>query len=97
MSQRKTYSKEFKEEALRLAAQSSVPQVAQDLGIHPNMLYMWKRQSEKQKDKAFPGQGNATDPEMSKLQKENARLKEEVEILKKAAGIFLNRSGKDTQ
>jgi hypothetical protein len=37
------------------------------------------------------------DTELSQLKKENARLKEDVEILKKAAGIFLSRSGKDTQ
>lgn len=97
MAQRKTYSKEFKAEALRLAETSSVTQVSQDLGIHPNMLYVWKRQLDKDADKAFPGRGNPTDPELAQLRKDNARLKEEVEILKKAAGIFLNRSGKDTQ
>ncbi|MCW3463474.1 transposase [Chitinophaga nivalis] len=40
MSQRKTYSKDFKEEALRLVTQSEVTQIVQDPGIHPNMLYM---------------------------------------------------------
>lgn len=96
MSKRKTYSKEFKEEALRLAAKSGITQVAQNLGVHPNMLYVWKRQQEQKSEKAFPGQGNPTDQEMARLQKENARLKEEVEILKKAAGIFLDCSGRDT-
>lgn len=96
MSKRKTYSKEFKEEALRLASKSSITQVAQDLGVHPNMQYVWKRQQEQHTGKAFPGQGNPADQEMTRLQKENARLKEEVEILKKAAGIFLDRSGRDT-
>ncbi|WPQ63358.1 transposase [Chitinophaga sancti] len=97
MAQRKTYSKEFKAEALRLAETSGVTQVSQDLGIHPNMLYVWKKQLDKGADKALPGRGNPTDPELAQLRKDNARLKEEVEILKKAAGIFLNRSGKDTQ
>jgi transposase-like protein len=61
------------------------------------MIYLWKRQLAKDTDKAFPGKGNPTDPELSQLKRENIRLKEEVEILKKAAGIFLNRSGRDTQ
>jgi transposase-like protein len=97
MAARKSYNKAFKEEAVRLAEKSGVTQVASDLGIHPNMIYIWKKQLAKNADKAFPGKGNPTDPELSQLKKENARLKEEVEILKKAAGIFLSRSGKDTQ
>ncbi len=97
MSQRKSYTKEFKEEAIRLASQSGVTVVSQDLGIHPNMLYMWKRELEKHAKKAFPGRGNPTEQEFMQLKKDNTRLKEELEILKKAAGIFLRLSGKDTQ
>jgi transposase len=97
MAARKSYNRAFKEEAVRLAEKSGVTQVASDLGIHPNMIYTWKRQLAGNGDKAFPGNGNPIDPEMSQLKKENARLKEEVEILKKAASIFLSRSGKDTQ
>jgi transposase len=36
----------------------------------------------------FPGKGNPRDEEIVKLQRENARLREENEILKKAVGIF---------
>src|ERR1700743_2866061 len=97
MAARKIYNKAFKEEAVRLAEKSGTSQVASDLGIHPNMINAWKRQLVKNTDKAFPGNGNPIDPELSQLKKENARLKEDVEILKKAAGIFLSRSGKDTQ
>ena len=97
MAARKSYNKAFKEEAVRLAEKSGVTQVASDLGIHPNMIYSWKRQLAGNADKAFSGKGNPTDAELSRLKKENVRLKQELEILKKAAGIFLNRSGKDTQ
>src|ERR1700744_5824740 len=97
MAARKSYNRAFKEEAVRLAEKSGVTQVASDLGIHPNMIYSWKRQLAVNPKQAFPGNGKPTDPEVSQLKKENARLKEEVEILKKAAGIFLSRSGKDTQ
>ena len=97
MAARKSYNKAFKEEAIRLAEKSGVTQVASDLGIHPNMIYTWKRQLEKSANKAFPGNGNPIDPELHQLKKENAKLKMQVEILKKAASIFLDRSGKDTQ
>jgi len=97
MATRKSYNKAFKEEAVRLAEKSGATQVALDLGIHPNIIYTWKKQLAKNADKAFPGKGKPTDPELSQLKKENARLKEDVEILKKAASIFLNRSGKDIQ
>jgi transposase len=97
MATRRSYNRAFKEEAVRLAEKSGVTQVASDLGIHPNMIHSWKRQLAGNADLAFPGKGNPTDPELSRLKKENVRLKMEVEILKKAAGIFLNRSGKDTQ
>jgi transposase len=97
MAARKSYNRAFKEEAVGLAEKSGATQVAADLGIHPNMIHSWKRQLAGNAEKAFPGNGNPTDPELSRLKKENARLKMEVEILKKAAGIFLNRSGKDTQ
>ena len=92
MAARKSYNKAFKEEAVRLAEKSGVTQVASDLGIHPNMIYSWKRQLAGNPNQAFPGKGNPTDPELSQLKKENARLKEEVEILKKAAAFFAKES-----
>lgn len=96
MAARKSYNRAFKEEAVRLAEKSGATQVASDLGIHPNMISAWRRQLNKSAGKAFPGNGNPIDPELSELKKENARLKMQVEILKKAAGIFLDNSGKDT-
>ncbi len=98
MSKRKQFSREFKEEALRLALQTgNRNQVAKDLGIHPNNLYLWKKEMEKHPDKAFPGNGNPIEKELTQLRRDKTRLEEEVEILKKAAGIFLNLSKKDTR
>jgi transposase-like protein len=53
MPARKSYNKAFKEEAGRLAEKSGVTQVASDLGIHPNMIYIWKKQLAKNAHKAF--------------------------------------------
>jgi transposase len=42
-------------------------------------------------ERPFPGQGNPQDPELTQMKRENARLREENEILKKAVGIFTVR------
>lgn len=92
MGKRKRYSKEFKIEAVRLMAEvGNVRQVARDLGVAPDSLHKWRRQLSSEGDKAFPGKGHPRDEELSKLQRENARLREEVVILKKAVGIFTSR------
>lgn len=91
MVHRKVYTEEFKRDAVRLVRErNNLRQVARDLGIAESVLSRWKRRLESAPptEKAFPGQGNARDEELSKLQRENARLKEENEILKKAVGIF---------
>lgn len=64
---------------------------ARELGISDSVLFRWKKQLEEAPDTAFPGQGNPRDPEKVQLEREVARLREEVEILKKAVGIFTSR------
>ncbi|MCU7805998.1 MAG: transposase, partial [Candidatus Thiodiazotropha sp. (ex Lucinoma borealis)] len=53
----KTYSKEFKEEAIRLMETSQKPssEIAMELGIRRNQLYKWKEQMDNKGDKAFSG------------------------------------------
>jgi transposase len=93
MITRKTYSREFKEEAVRLAKQNgNQSQTARDLGLQLSVLRRWKKELEHDGDKAFPGKGHSSDEELRALQRENQRLKETVEILKKAVGIFSSRS-----
>ena len=92
MADRKVYTEEFKREAVRLAKErGNIAQTARDLGISDNTLQGWKGQMDKTPDNPFPGNGNPRDAELAQLQRENARLKEEVEILKKAMGIFAVR------
>ena len=94
MSERKSYSKEFKKEAVRLAEQTgNISQTARDLGIHLRLLRSWKQQIEAHGTRAFPGSGNASDEELVQLRKELKRLEEENAILKKAVGIFSKRPG----
>ena len=88
----RTFSKEFKVEAVRLAEQSNKPvtQIARELGIRPNQIYKWKQQLETKGKTAFCGTGQSTDAddEVIKLRRELAVAKEEIEILKKAAAYF---------
>ena len=89
---RRTFTEEFKREAVRLANErGNLSAVARDLGIVESVLARWKKRVEDGQAHPFPGRGNPRDEELSKLQRENARLKEGVEILKKAVGIFTNR------
>ena len=96
MKQRKpytTYTKEFKQEAIRLMETSDRPaaEIARELGIRRNMLYKWKEQLDIKGERAFSNKGRPKKENQSQLvslKQENKRLKEEVEILKKAAAYF---------
>lgn len=88
-----TYTKEFKQEAVRLMTETDKPAavIARELGLRRNQLYKWKTQLEVKGDQAFRSQGRPKkedQEEVSKLKQENADLREEVEILKKAAAYF---------
>lgn len=89
----KTYTKEFKLEALRLMATSNRPagEIAMQLGIRRNQLYKWKEQMHKKGDVPAAKRGRPKQEDQSeaaRLRQENKRLKEENEILKKAAKFF---------
>jgi transposase len=90
---RRTYTKEFKVEAVALAEKREKPvsQVAVDLGINENVLRRWMQQTRESAVgglKPFPGHGRPRDEELTRLRKEVKALREANEILKKAAVIF---------
>jgi transposase len=89
---RNSYTKEFKLEALRLAEESEKPasQIAHELGVPVNNLYNWKQRYRNKKDTAFTNQSQLTseEQEIKRLRLENAQLREERNILKKAAAFF---------
>ena len=87
---RKQYSSEFKREAVQLVTQGglSIAQAARDLGLNDNMVSRWKKESEQNGQRAFPGQGHPHDEELSRLRRENEVLRQEREILPSAISIF---------
>ena len=89
---RRTYTPEFKAEAVKLVTQQgySVAEAARSLGIHETLLRSWKQAFEAQGDQAFPGHGKLPPPEeeLRRLRAENQRPRAERDILKKATALF---------
>ena len=86
------FTKEFKEEAVRLVLQEGLTQVkvSKDLGIGYQLLNRWVKEFRSEGAEAFPGKGHQT-PEQQKisdLEKENRLLTQERDILKKAMAYF---------
>ena len=91
MTKRKRFSAEFKREAVRLLETSQKPpaDLARELGVRRNQLYKWKEQLSKRGEAAFPGSGRGrSNDELARLRKELEQVKEERDILKKAAAYF---------
>lgn len=93
MKQARKYTKEFKQEAVNLALKSpSITHTAKELGIPIPTLHAWIQQL-KGKSIGAGEKSSITDTtalleENRRLHKENSILREEKEILKKAATYF---------
>ena len=74
---RKTFSKEFKLEAVRMCEDRPVAEVARSLGVHDNSIYRWRQELSEDGPDAFRGNGNRT-----ALEEENRRLRHENQQLK---------------
>jgi transposase len=89
---RQNYSKAFKVNAVRMIIQEGrkASEVARELDIQPNMLYLWKRKYLEDQQESFPGNGKlkSKDEYISHLERQVKRLKDERDILKKAAIYF---------
>ena len=85
---RRVFTEDFKKEAVRLTETSrrTISQVAQDLGLGLSTLTRWKRQYREADLLAGPHEDAAR--ELARLRKENEILRQEREILKRAATFF---------
>lgn len=97
---KKHYDKSFKQQAIQLALTSnqSISQTAKELGVLETTLYSWVSTAKAQNNPEDNSQYNDTGKmheELLKLRKENQRLKDINDILKKAATYFANQD-KDT-
>lgn len=89
---RRSFTREFKIAAVKMVTEKGhrISAVARDLDIGENLLRRWKRQFTEDPQEAFPGHGKMkdTEEELRRLKRENARLREERDILKKTVGYF---------
>ena len=95
---RKSYSKEFKLDVIAQSYQrENIRELATELGLAPALIYKWRAAYGSDGPKAFPGKGieklTLEEAELRRLQQENAELRMERDILKKAIGIFGKTSG----
>ncbi len=89
------YTEEFRKEAVRLAGlpDHKASAVAEQLGISVQQIYNWKRQFTRISDKQFNSL-NGVDyskkesEEVRRLKRENTRLQQENEFLKKVSAYF---------
>ena len=85
-TKRKTYTPEFKSEALKLAKLKGVSAAAKELGIYEFQLYNWRTSA---KTKASTSEREAElAAEVAKLKRQLAEQAEDLAILKKAATYF---------
>jgi transposase len=87
------YDAAFKKQAIAMVNETglSVVEVSDKLNIHIKTMYRWLDEFKQDGNTAFPGKGNLKphDEENRRLKRENAELREENEILKKATAIFV--------
>jgi transposase len=92
MQARRKYDREFKQSAVALAQSSgkTMAELERELGINQGLLKQWVRAAKRDGSEAFPGNGRlkASDEDVRRLQRENAILRQERDILKKAIAIF---------
>lgn len=91
----KRYTKEFKEEAVRLLLTSdkSARELARDLGITDVSLCNWKREAIRNGDHPEQAKPNGLQISRKVLEDENIRLKKEVEMLRRQREILKKSLG----
>ena len=92
MAKRKRFTMDFKQQAIRMLANSdkSPADIARALGIHRNQLYKWKEQLGDGTSHSTVASGRNGGTEVSRLRRELELVKEERDVLKKAM-VFLAR------
>ena len=100
--QRQQYDSVYKQKAVELAdARGNVREVAEELGISPNLIYRWRREFKTYGSGSFPGNGRpkmtTQESELAKLQRELRDVKMERDILKKAITIFSSSDRKGSR
>ncbi len=90
---RRKFSDEFKRDAVEIVRSSdkSIAEVARELGIYDSSLGSWVRQDQVDRGER-EGVSSDDKDRLSELERENARLRMERELLKRAVAFWVKES-----
>lgn len=89
MATRPPYDPEFRSQILEMVREGQKPaDLAHEFGVTATTIWKWVRQAELDSSERTDGLKTDEKAELARLRRENARLKEERDILKKAAAWF---------
>ncbi|WP_328520558.1 transposase [Kribbella sp. NBC_00359] len=91
---RRSFTSEFKAEIVELCQRGdrSVGQVAKDFDLTETAVREWLRQAERDAGTGDGGLTTSEKDELAALRRENRRLREDVEILKRATAFFVKET-----
>ena len=92
---RRSFTDEFKAEIVELCRRGdrSVGQVARDFDLTETAVRLWVAQAERDAGTRSDGLTSSEREELAVLRRENRRLREDVEILKRATAFFVTETG----
>ena len=101
MKERRQYDRDFKLMAVELSKnREDINNLAQELGIKPDLIYRWRREFSSSERNIFPGHGNVAlspqEAEIARLKKQLREAELERDILKKAVSIFSRSDGRSS-
>ena len=91
---RPAYPEQFRREAIELLRQGRTPrELADSLGVSAQTLRNWRRQDQIDCHERDDGVTTDERAELARLRRENTRLRQERDLLKRAAAFFATENG----
>ena len=91
---RPAYPPEFRREAIELLrAERSPRELSESLGVSEQTLRNWRRQDQIDRHERDDGVTTDERAELARLRRENQRLRQERDLLKRAAAFFATENG----
>ena len=91
---RPAYPPEFRREAIELLRAGRSPrELSESLGVSEQTLRNWRRQDQIDRRERDDGVTSDERAELARLRRENTRLRQERDLLKRAAAFFATESG----
>ena len=91
---RPAYPEQFRREAVELLRQGRTPsELSESLGVSQQTLRNWRRQDQLDRHERDDGVTSDEREELARLRRENQRLRQERDLLKRAAAFFAAENG----